>query len=181
MGIFIGLLLGAAVAAAAAWYFLHSAPVHMAQAGHPPESSIIPQGSAPIALPGKPGDKPVEKPEFDFYKILPQGDGTAAAPSGPVPSGNPPAAATTPAAATPDRLYLQVGAFSDPSEADNLKARLALMGIEASSQRVDVPDKGTVHRVRIGPFASPGDMSAIRTQLSQLGISSTVVKVKGQE
>lgn len=39
-----------------------------------------------------------------------------------------------------------MGAFEDPSEADNLKARLALMGVEASVQKVEVPDKGTMHR-----------------------------------
>jgi cell division protein FtsN len=42
-------------------------------------------------------------------------------------------------------------AFEDPSEADNLKARLALMGVEASVQKVELPEKGTVHRVRMGP------------------------------
>jgi cell division protein FtsN len=41
----------------------------------------------------------------------------------------------------PEKFYLQAGAFEDPSEADNLKARLALMGVEASVQKVDVPEK----------------------------------------
>ena len=50
----------------------------------------------------------------------------------------------------PEKYYLQAGAFEDPSEADNLKARLALMGVEASVQKVDVPDKGTMHRVLTG-------------------------------
>ena len=41
-----------------------------------------------------------------------------------------------------DRLYLQAGAFEDPSEADNVKAQLALMGIEASVQRVQLSGRG---------------------------------------
>ena len=32
-----------------------------------------PPASDPIALPGKAGDKPVEKPRFDFYNVLPKG------------------------------------------------------------------------------------------------------------
>ena len=187
-GIFIGLLLGAIVAAVAAWYFMRMAPVRSPEV--PPRT--VPQVApgtttpGPIALPGKPGDRPVEKPQFDFYKILPQGDSAAPAPAKP-PAGatpNPPADATTtksatapPAAQAPaGKLYLQVGAFSDPAEADNLKARLALMGIEASAQRVEVPDKGTLHRVRVGPYSSPEELDAVRAQLAQAGIPVAVVK-----
>jgi cell division protein FtsN len=181
-GIFIGLLLGAIVAAAAAWYFMRVAPVRTPEV--PPRT--LPQGAngstapAPIALPGKPGDRPVEKPQFDFYKILPQGENTAPAPSKPpaAPSGAAPDAAKPTAPAPTEKLYLQVGAFSDPAEADNLKARLALMGIEASAQRVEVPDKGTLHRVRVGPYAKPEDLDAVRTQLAQAGIPVAVVKNK---
>jgi hypothetical protein len=32
---------------------------------------VPPVASAPVALPGKPGDPVTEKPRFDFYKILP--------------------------------------------------------------------------------------------------------------
>jgi cell division protein FtsN len=62
----------------------------------------------------------------------------------------------------PEKFYLQAGAFEDPSEADNLKARLALMGVEASVQKVDVPEKGTMHRVRVGPYMGQEAMSKAR-------------------
>ena len=35
------------------------------------------------ALPGKPGDKPVEKPRFDFYNVLPKGSDALPAPEKP--------------------------------------------------------------------------------------------------
>jgi len=202
-GIFIGLLTGAIVAAAAAWYFMRAAPVRAPE--QPPRSvpQAAPRGSvpAPIALPGKPGDRPVEKPQFDFYKILPQGENAAPAPAKPPAAsnanansnGNASARAGTnaspgsasdaakqppPAAAPTEKLYLQVGAFSDPAEADNLKARLALMGIEASAQRVEIPDKGTLHRVRVGPYTKPEELNAAREQLAQAGIPVAVVKNK---
>ena len=59
-------------------------------------------------------------------------------------------------------MYLQVGAFENPNEADNLKARLALSGIQASAQRTQLPDGRVVHRVRIGPYARPEDMNPMR-------------------
>ncbi|NMG17151.1 SPOR domain-containing protein, partial [Aromatoleum bremense] len=73
-------------------------------------------------------------------------------------------------------LYLQIGAFENPAEADNLKARLALAGIEASAQRAQLPDGRTMHRVRIGPFAKPEDMNPVRTRLAEAGFTGTVVK-----
>jgi cell division protein FtsN len=179
-GIFMGLLLGALVAAAVAWYFMHAAPVRAPET--PPRAAPAAPGmpGAPIALPGKPGDRPVEKPQFDFYKILPQGDNDAPAPpakpAASAKAGAAPEAAKPAATASADKLYLQMGAFEDPAEADNLKARLALMGIEASSQRVEVPDKGTLHRVRVGPYARVEDMNAVRSQLAQAGIPVAVIR-----
>ena len=81
----------------------------------------------------------------------------------------------------PEKFYLQAGAFEDPSEADNLKARLALMGVEASVQKVDVPDKGTMHRVRTGPYLGQEAMSKARDNLSSNGINTAVVKIKPKE
>lgn len=176
VGIFIGLLLGALLAVGAALYFMRTAPVRQPEPNRP---AAAPEPAAPpMALPGKPGDKPVEKPQFDFYKILPQGNGSVPEP-GPDSVAAPAVPAGEPAAAPPsDKLYLQVGAFEDPSEADNLKARLALMGIEASAQRADLPEKGTVHRVRVGPYPSVEAMNAARAQLAQAGIAVAVVKSK---
>lgn len=129
-----------------------------------------------LTLPGKPGDKPVEKPRFEFYKILPgtqeptpDNKAVPALPNDPAPSQSPPLA---------DQFYLQVGAFQKAADADNLKARLALMGIEASVQDVVVPNKGTLHRVRTGPYATPGEMNQARTLMSQNGVQATVIKIK---
>ena len=64
---------------------------------------------------------------------------------------------------------------------DSLKARLALMGVEASVQKVDVPDKGTMHRVRTGPYLGQEAMSKARDNLSSNGINTAVVKIKPKE
>ena len=164
VGIFIGLVLGAAFAASTAWYFTRSSPFQT-QPGTP----SIPSGDQPpLALPGKPGDRPVVKQDFDFYKILPQGTAASSEPS------------TTAIQAEPqrvERLYLQVGAFENPAEADNMKALLALNGIEASAQRTQLEDGRIVHRVRIGPFARPEDMNPTRSRLASAGLTASVVRV----
>jgi len=163
IGIFIGLVLGALLAAGAAWYFTRNSPFQA-----PPTTARGPVSEQPpLALPGKPGDRPVVKQDFQFYKILPQGDSASTDPAPARPDAGAPAA---------ERLYLQIGAFEDPSEADNLKAMLALNGIEASAQRAQIADGRTVHRVRIGPFANPEAMNPVRARLAEAGFTAAVVK-----
>ena len=217
VGIFVGLILGALVAAGIALYFTAASPFQKRQEEKPlVQPPPKPQNGEPIALPGKAGDKPVEKPRFDFYNVLPKGSDALPAPTKPeettevVKSDKPekaekPAKTDKPPKAegdkpkpddaerakaeaalldkpvVPEKYYLQAGAFEDPSEADNLKARLALMGVEASVQKVDVPDKGTMHRVRTGPYLGQEVMSKARDNLSSNGINTAVVKIKPKE
>jgi cell division protein FtsN len=163
VGIFIGLVLGAMLAAGTAWYLTQSSPFQTA-----PATPTLPSGQqTPLALPGKPGDRPVVRQDFEFYRILPQGSGgTDASPVAPQPE---------PARA--ERLYLQVGAFEDPAEADNMKALLALNGIQASAQRAQLADGRIVHRVRIGPFNQPEEMNPVRSRLATAGLTASVVRV----
>lgn len=124
----------------------------------------------PAAAPSQPGQGD-EGERFDFYKILPGkvdavpggAQGTAKADAG-----------SKPEAAR--RLYLQAGAFGNENEADNLKAKLALLGVEAKIQTVEVADKGLMHRVRIGPFASQADLERVRAELKQNGINADIIK-----
>lgn len=167
VGIFIGLVLGAVFAAGAAWYFTRNSPFQAPSAAAPAASRAPAPDHQPASLPGKPGDRPVVKPDFEFYKILPQGDGA--------PTESKPAAAVA-APAPAEKLYLQIGAFENPAEADNLKAKLALNGIEASAQRAQLPDGRLLHRVRVGPFGKPEDMNPVRTRLAEAGFTATVVK-----
>lgn len=165
IGIFIGLVLGALCAAGAAWYFTRSTPFQPQQAAPATSPATSPQ--APLVLPGMPGGKPVAKQDFEFYRILPQGVDAQT---------DPPKPASPPEAPKAERLYLQVGAFEDPAEADNMKALLALNGIEASAQRAQLADGRVVHRVRIGPFAQPEQLNPVRTRLASAGFTATVVR-----
>lgn len=111
-----------------------------------------------------------KSPNYEFYKILP---GLSEA----VPS-------RAPADKTLERqddkkslkLYLQLGAFGNTAEADNLKARLALSGLEAQISSIDVPEKGRLHRVRIGPYEDKAEADRVLAQLRQEGVSATPVR-----
>jgi len=179
LGMFIGLVFGVIIAAGVVWYlnksplpFLDKGEKAAAEKGAEASAELAkqPAPAAPLPLPGKPGDKVEEKPRFEFYKILP---GTEASVQ---------QAASRPEAAAPasavDVLFLQAGAFQKPADADNLKARLALMGVEASVQQVTLAEKGVMHRVRIGPYANVDEMARTRTLLAQNGIQASVVRVR---
>jgi cell division protein FtsN len=193
LGVFIGLVIGVSIAFGVVWYLNKSPlPFQNKYEGAPKaEKDKSADGTSgahtPAPLPGKPGDKPAERQRFEFYNIL-EGK-QPPAPGAPAPA---PAAPATPAAApgvtvTPvteakpapsEVFFLQVGAFQKAADADNLKAKLALTGLEASVQEVSIPEKGTMHRVRVGPFRDPDEMNRARKLLSQSGVQGTVIKQK---
>jgi cell division protein FtsN len=195
LGIFVGLVLGMVIAFGVVWY-LRKAPLPFESKAQSPTPTANAKGDAPksLPLPGKSAGEVDAKPRFDFYGIL-EGKQTAAPPADAKPAAQPPlpappvvaptakpatepAAATTPAAAVPaDRLYLQAGAFAKSEDADNMKAKLTLMGFEAQVSEADIPDKGRMFRVRTGPYSSPDEMNRVRTQLSQNGVQASLVKL----
>ena len=61
------------------------------------------------------------------------------------------------------------------SDAEQMKAQLALLGIVARVQTVTVND-ATWHRVRAGPVASAREADDMRTRLAENGIDSLVLK-----
>lgn len=72
-------------------------------------------------------------------------------------------------------IYLQAGSFLSASDADNQKARLALMGAEARIQQVMLQDK-VWYRVRLGPYHKMDDVNHMRADLAKQGIDANVVR-----
>jgi cell division protein FtsN len=180
LGLFIGLVIGVLIAFGVVWV-LNKTPLPFQdnKGNHQERRESVP-GQPPLPLAGKPGDKVPEKPRFDFYKILPGGQDATPASGWPAT----PAAPPTPAMPTPapvvagETIFLQAGAFQKAADADNLKAKLALLGVDTGVQEINIPDKGAMYRVRVGPFANLEEMNRARGLLSQNGIQATVVKVK---
>jgi cell division protein FtsN len=112
------------------------------------------------------------KPRFDFYKILP---GSESAVSEQEIKKNEQQADQANQAVN---YYLQVGAFQTEQEADNMKAKLALLGMESVIQTASVPDKGVWHRVRVGPFTELSQTDKAKEDLTQNGFKADLIKVK---
>jgi cell division protein FtsN len=88
-----------------------------------------------------------------------------------------PGTETTAPVASPERgLYvLQTGAFRSSDDADNMRAKLALIGFEARISATEVGSE-RLYRVRIGPYSQQDDVNLARFRLAENGIEATVVR-----
>jgi cell division protein FtsN len=189
-GIIIGLLLGLGIALGVAFFVNKQKSPYVDRINHPVEGIEKP-ASAKLEDP-KPVDpltKPAagastDKPRFDYHQIL--SDGKEASPK--VDKNQKVIVNPAPVAAQPiekpvpdepgTKYYLQVGAFNSETDADNLKARIALIGLQAEVKATTVQDKGVLHRVRLGPYKTHDDMSRARDDLTQNGLPTSVITIK---
>ena len=171
-GVVIGLFVGLAIAVVLA-LFIKRMPTPFVDRPKPAEKSAA--GLKPLGTeaPRNSATTPA-KPRFDFYTILP---GTEE----PVTEQEIKQAAKQPSASVKDNYYLQAGSFPNAADADNLKAKLALLGVEALIQTASLPDKGIWHRVRIGPYTNIEDINRVRSTLAQNGIEPSLIKIKDKD
>ena len=180
LGLFVGLVAGLAIALGIAFYlnktpipFVAAKPKAAEKDTKAPAIAGMPQGSVPVQA------GTAEKPKFDFYKILPGQEepvtekelrARAAAA----------ASAKVQQDASKDVYFIQAGSFQNPADADNQKARLAILGFESSVEPAALPDKGTWYRVRMGPYKKVDEINRVRQTLAQNGIDASLVKIKEQ-
>ncbi|SEQ89451.1 Cell division protein FtsN [Nitrosomonas sp. Nm51] len=205
LGIFIGYTLGI-ISAIGIWFYLEQAPspflteqqisehrgVHDNPGNEGQDKSAESRSENTVKMD--------EKLQFDFYNILP-GDNEpsmtfetpqtteqpqitekprpAPAPSVALPQ-PPPAREKQiqPASAYTETYYLQVGSFRNNADADNLKARLALLGVIASVQSAELSDKGIWYRVRVGPFTQKSRVDQMHHTLRENGIEAQFIKTR---
>lgn len=70
--------------------------------------------------------------------------------------------------------FLQAGAFKEQSDAENTRAKLALLGFEASLSERNT-DNGVLYRVRVGPYNQVETMNKVRAKLIENGIDVSIV------
>ncbi len=185
LGIVVGVVLGLAVSLAVAFY-LNKTPVpFMAKTNNakPAEKASPRNDKTPIAgLPsGTPAPAlPAEQPKFDFYKILPGQEEQVTEKELRERTRQARAQPGGQQAAAKDVYFIQAGSFQNPAEADNQKARLAILGFESSVEPANLPDKGTWYRVRLGPYTKVDDLNKVRQALAQNGIDASLVKIMEQ-
>lgn len=144
-------------------------------AGSAPQATDAPQATAKPAQTVQQGNKNAvkpaastpPKPRFDFYTILPEME--VIVPAKEAQNRTPPN--------TPGAYFLQAGSFKNMTDADALKANLALLGIEAKIESVTV-ENDTWYRVRLGPYQDMEQLNKMLAQLRQNNINALPVKVK---
>jgi len=75
-----------------------------------------------------------------------------------------------------ERFWLQAGSFTSEADAENLKARLAFAGWEATIQSANLPDKGHRFRVRLGPYDNTDELTRMKAELAARGFDAAVIK-----
>ncbi len=179
MKFIIGLLLGIAIAGGVAYYlnkaqnpFVNKGLTNVA-ASQPISNNSI--SSAPLEL--APGNKmqiaPSPQPQaptaakntasaasYDFYDVL-QGKKDIR------PAASQPKAQTS-------AYYVQAGAFSDPNLANNMKAKLALLGFSAKIIASE-ENNAVINKVLLGPFNSSAQAQDMVSQLSDQSVNSTII------
>jgi len=153
----------------------------------PPASPSSTQAKAP----------PTTKPNFVFHQILPEMEvvvpdeqlGASASPPRipkPAPQAKAaptekrhqqPASGPAKTAAGSGSYLVQVASFRTTSDAERLKAKLALLGIQARVTKVNINGKDW-YRVRAGPYEGKQEVSKTRGLLSSNGLQGIVVKLK---
>jgi len=169
VGFVSGLITGLALSTAAALY-ITNAPVPFINKVQRPTEKVNPGAGGQLPDPNRPLYANRAVPP-----AAPVEDKSVPAP-GTVPASPASAAAAASAADSAARLMLQTGAFKSVQDADAMRARLALLGLDARVSQVTQQDGATVlYRVRIGPYRELDDLSGIRRTLSENGIEAQVV------
>ncbi|MFC3814353.1 SPOR domain-containing protein [Lysobacter sp. GCM10012299] len=90
------------------------------------------------------------------------------------------ASAAAPAAAAVDdgtRYLLQAGAFQASGQAEEMKAKIALLGLSARVESASIKGS-TVYRVRMGPYGTASDLADAKRKLASGGLPALAIKVK---
>ena len=166
--VFLGLALGVT----SAWLFhLYGGKVFKGGQAIPPSTEL---SGKKLSQPS--ADKSA-KPRFDFYTILPEIESVLPEKE---PKEKEPKKVRAAAAKSEEeaRYALQAASLANFNDADQLKARLALSGLQARIEKVTIEGRGDFYRVRLGPYAKLEDLEAPTKQLNQLGIKALRLKLK---
>ena len=118
------------------------------------------------------GDDSLPAPIADVPAAAP-----TAAPNAPAPTNAPAAPAATAAADAPGdaRYILQAGAFGASGDAETVKAKIAMLGLNARVESAQISGK-TVYRVRMGPYGTASELADAKSKLANGGLPAMAVK-----
>ena len=172
IGILLGVVFGLVIAGGVAWYLQSSrGTIIQPEAGTPQKPvAEAPPVSAPAPAVAQ------DRPRFEFYKVLTDKDAPTASKDGSKSATG--GKTETERAVAKEVYYLQAGSFSNADDADKLKAKLAMLGMEASIQIATIPDKGGWHRVRLGPYKGAEEKDRALAMLQQNGVDAVPMRAQ---
>lgn len=131
-----------------------------------PASAADSQAAVGAAAPPPAAASGIGRPAPDPAAILAGAPGAAAA-----------SGATPVRSGEPFVYFVQTGAYSRAEEAEQQRARLALIG---HSARITEREQGgrVVYRVRLGPFETRGEADGLQLKLQETKITSQLVRVE---
>ena len=129
----------------------------------PPVTATVPATPPPGALPGAARDPGT---------ILADRPAPAASKPGTATAGLPIVPGTDPFV-----YFVQAGAFGKTEDAEQQRAKLAMLGLESRLSEREQSGR-TVFRVRLGPFERKSDADSAKEKLTQAGIESALVRVQ---
>jgi cell division protein FtsN len=161
-----------------------------ALAGRNPAPGAAASGAVTGADPTLPATRPALVPPTVIDPVLPAApDGTRTARPGAAPAsgaavaqvpGPAPRASQAVASAVgaaPFTYFVQAGAYSRTEDAEQQRAKLAMLGVES---RLTEREQGgrMVYRVRVGPFDRREDAESAKEKLGDSGVDSALVAVQ---
>ena len=187
IGLVVGLLIGLALALGVALYitkapvpFVNKVPQRTAEQDiAEAERNKNWDPNAPLA--GKPGARPAAPAAASAAApaatpALPPAPATATKP-GRDPAAILSGAPSTAATAEPFVYFVQVGAFTRSEDAEQQRARIAMLGYEAKVTEREQSGR-TVFRVRAGPYESRDAADGAQVRLQEAGVEARLVRVE---
>ena len=165
---FIGLVLGIAIAGGLSVYlnkttspFIDKVEMNVTNTPSPINSSSPITLAPSVTLKEAESQNNSSDQNYDFYDVLPGKKNLSEQSSSPV-------------SQNAVKYYVQVGAFSNQNAANDLKAKLALLGISSTINSSN-KNNNIVNRVIIGPLDSQDQANQIVSQLNEQHISNVLV------
>ena len=163
-----GILIGLGLA----WYLFAKGMIPQPEPPEPQAAETAQESASSEEI--APAEQEQKTSRYDFFTVLPEME--VVVPEQELSRQTRPEAPAEARAQTDVEQYiLQVGSFQERADAEQRKARLALMGESATIQTVTVND-ATWHRVRVGPVSGARRAEDIRNRLADSGIDSLVMK-----
>ena len=168
MGVMCGLGVGLAVAGIV-YIKDHRPDAPIARSGKPDKRKLH-GNELPDAESRDPGADETAK-SYDFYDMLPKFEMV-------VPEKEKDVRPDTKSVPETRRgtYVLQAGSYRSFADADRVRAKLALQGVESKVQKVSV-DNDTWHRIRIGPVSKLDELNRLRQILRKADVDVLVIRV----